>query len=58
MCILLQTAGFVKRDRMSEEGLQADAYSPDYKLCLCNAQVIEPVEFPRINALQEQSGPR
>jgi hypothetical protein len=27
----------------NEKGLQADAHSPDYKLYLYNAQVVEPV---------------
>jgi hypothetical protein len=34
----------------NEKGLQAYAHSPDYKLYLCNAQVIEPVELPQTNA--------
>jgi len=31
----------------NEKGLQADAHSPDDKLYLCNAQVMEPVELLR-----------
>ena len=42
----------------NEKGLQADAHSPDDKLYLCNAQVIEPAEFLLINALQGQLGSR
>jgi len=30
----------------NEKGLQADAHSPDDKLYLCDAQVIEPLELP------------